>query len=91
MMPVAWTNTFITDTGKEARIFTTTMGAADGLESEALRRLLVNAVYWVIGMESKIPPKADVTLVDVYRPHSFLSQVYTAGVKPSDLALGAKR
>jgi hypothetical protein len=91
MMPIAWTNTFTTDTGKEARVLTTTMGAADGMENEALRRLLVNAVYWAVGMESKIPPKANVALVDVYRPHSFLSEVYTAGVKPSDLALGAKQ
>ena len=91
MMPVAWTNTFTTNTGKDSRVFTTTMGAADGMESEALRRLLVNAVYWAIGMDSKIPQKADVALVDVYRPHSFLSQVYTAGVKPSDLALGSQK
>ncbi len=90
MMPVAWTNTFTTETGKAARVFTTTMGAADGLETEALRRLLVNAVYWALGMESKIPAKADVALVGIYSPHSFLSEVYTAGVKPSDLALESK-
>jgi hypothetical protein len=47
----------------------------------------VNAAYWTIGLESKIPAKADVAFVGQYRPHSFLSEVYTAGVKPSDLAL----
>jgi hypothetical protein len=90
MMPVAWTNSFTTSTGKNARVFTSTMGSADDLENEALRRLLVNATYWAVGMESQIPVKANVALIGKYSPHSFLSQVYTAGVKPSDLALGAR-
>jgi hypothetical protein len=87
MMPVAWTHPFTTDSGKVARTFTSTMGAADDLESAALRRLLVNAVYWAAGLEDKIPAKADVDLVGDYHPHSYLDQTYTKGVKPSDLAL----
>lgn len=87
MMPVAWTNEFRTDSGKIARVFTTTMGAADDLETEPLRRLLVNAVFWATGMEAGIPPRADVAFVGKYEPHSFSSPVYTAGVKPADLAL----
>jgi hypothetical protein len=47
-----------------------------------MRRLLVNAAFWAIGLDSQIPPKANVGLIDEYRPHSFLSEVYTAGVKP---------
>lgn len=90
MMPIAWTNAFTTESGKAARVFTTTLGAADDLENEAIRRLLVNATFWALGLEAQIPAKADVALVDVYRPHSFLSEVYTAGEKPSDLALGNK-
>lgn len=87
MMPVAWTHPFTTESGKTARTFTSTMGAADDLESAALRRLLVNATYWALGMENKIPAKADVDLVGQYHPHSYLDQTYTKGVKPSDLAL----
>lgn len=87
MIPVAWTNSFTGDAGKTARVFTSTMGAADDLESEALRRLLVNATYWTVGLEKKIPAKADVSIVGEYHPHSFLSEDYTHGVKPSDLAL----
>ncbi len=87
MMPVAWTNHFTAENGKTARIFVSTMGAADDLESEALRRLLVNATYWSVGLESKIPPKADVTLVGEYHPHAYTSEQYTKGVRPSDLAL----
>ena len=87
MIPVAWTNLFTGDEGKTARIFVSTMGAADDMESEALRRLLVNAAYWTVGLDKDIPQKADVTLVGEYHPHSYLSETYTKGVKPSDLAL----
>jgi len=46
MMAMAWTKTYrSTVTGKVGRVFTTTMGAATDLESEGLRRLLVNAAY----------------------------------------------
>ncbi len=87
MLPVAWTNHFKSDSGKVARIFVSTMGAADDLENEALRRLLVNATYWSIGLDGKIPAHADVALVGAYHPHSYTSEEYTKGVKPSDLAL----
>ncbi|HEX3685267.1 MAG TPA: ThuA domain-containing protein [Bryobacteraceae bacterium] len=87
MLPVAWTNSFTGDAGKTARVFTTTMGAADDLLNAGLRRLLVNATYWAIGLEHKIPAEADVTLVGDYHPHSYLSETFTPGVKPSDLAL----
>lgn len=87
MMPIVWTNTFTTESGKAAHVFTSTIGSADDIENEALRRLFVNATYWATGLAEKIPAKADVAFVNVYNPHSFLSEVYTAGVKPSDLAL----
>lgn len=86
MMPIVWTNTFTTESGKQARVLTSTIGSADDIENEALRRLLVNATYWATGLEAQIPEKADVAFTRMYDPHSFLSEVYTAGVKPSDLA-----
>jgi hypothetical protein len=91
MMPVAWTNAYTTASGKQTRVFTTTMGSADDLETAGLRRLLLNAAYWALGMENQIPGKANVAFTQQYRPHSFLSEVYTAGVKPSDLAVEVNR
>ncbi len=82
MIPVAWTNHY-----KGGRIFVSTMGAADDFEGAPLRRLLVNAAYWTMGLEKKITPDLDVSLVGEYHPHSYLSETYTKGVKPSDLAL----
>jgi hypothetical protein len=87
MMPVAWVKTYTTETGKTSRVFTTTMGAATDLESEGTRRLLVNAVYWCLGMENQIPPKSNVELVGEYDPSQFSFNGFKKGVKPQDHAL----
>src|SRR4051794_8880914 len=50
MMPVAWIKSYTGKQGKAARVFNTTMGAATDLETEGTRRLLVNAVYWAVGL-----------------------------------------
>ena len=55
MMPVAWTKTYEAEGGKKGRVFTTTMGAATDFLAEGTRRMVINAVYWALGMEDKIP------------------------------------
>lgn len=85
MIPVAWTMTYKAD-GQPGRSFTTTMGAATDLQSEGLRRLLVNAAYWCVGMEDKIPDKADVALVGDYHPTPFGFGKHIPGKKPADYA-----
>jgi trehalose utilization protein len=87
IMPVAWINSFAAPSGKKARAFATTMGASQDLLSEGLRRMVVNACYWALGMEDQIPPKSDVELVGHYAPTRFGFNGYTKGVKPADLAL----
>jgi hypothetical protein len=86
MMPVAWTRLSKNDAGKENKIFCTTMGAATDLQSEGLRRLVVNAVYWGLGME--VPAKADVAYVDAFKPSIYGFKGFRKGVKPGDLAIG---
>lgn len=88
MMPVAWTKTYQGAGGQAGRVFTTTMGASVDLASEGFRRLLVNAAYWCVGMEDKIPARADVQLVGEYRPTFYGYGKFQTGVKPSDLAVG---
>lgn len=84
MMPIAWTKTYQGAAGKKARVFTTTMGAANDFASEGLRRLVVNASYWAVGLEDKIPAKADVTIIGTYKPSNFGFNGYRKGMKPSD-------
>jgi hypothetical protein len=85
MMPIAWTRPYKTESGKTARVFTTTMGAAQDLLSEGLRRLLVNACYWGLGMEGRIPPSSNVEIVGEYVPRPFGFGTHQKGRRASDL------
>ena len=85
MMPVAWINTYTGSAGKPARVFTTTMGAANDLQNEGLRRLLINATYWAVGLEDKITANRNVDLVGTYEPSPFKFSGHKRGVKPADL------
>jgi hypothetical protein len=86
MMPVAWIRTYTGAAGKPARVFATTMGASQDLASEGLRRLLVNATYWALGLEEQIPAKADVAIVGTYDPSPFKFGGHRRGIRPADLA-----
>lgn len=91
LMPIAWTRTF-DQADKPCRVFTTTMGSADDLLSEGTRRMLVNAVYWTLGMESQIPETgADVEIVGSYTPSPFAFNGFVAGVRPADHAWPVKK
>jgi hypothetical protein len=87
MMPLAWVRNYTGESGKTSKIFTTTMGAAVDLESEGLRRLLVNACFWTVGLEKQIPASANVDYVGEYKPLWFGFGKFKPGVKPADLEL----
>lgn len=94
MMPIAWTREVKNAGGATNKILCTTMGASIDLKNEDLRRLIVNGVFWGLGME--IPAKADVTPVGIYEPLMYGTKDSTdakdpygfrgfkRGVKPSD-------
>jgi len=84
MMPLVWVRNYTSESGKTARIICTTMGASMDLQSEDLRRLCVNACYWGMGLEDKIPARSDVAYVGEYKPTPFGFGKYTQGVKPAD-------
>src|SRR5205823_461327 len=71
MMPIAWVRSYTPEGGKPARVFTTTMGASQDVASEGLRRLLVNAAYWAVGLEGQIPERSNVDVVGEYNPRPF--------------------
>ncbi len=85
MLPVAWVRSYTGARGKTARVFTTTMGASQDLLNEGVRRMIVNACYWAIGMEDRILANSDVGLVGDYRPSPFGFGTYKRGIKPADL------
>jgi type 1 glutamine amidotransferase len=84
MMPIAWVKTYTGKAGKSARVFTSTIGASQDLENEGVRRMLVNACYWALGMEEKLPEKAKVDLVGEYRPSRFAFGGFVKDRRPED-------
>jgi hypothetical protein len=87
-MPVVWTRLHRHDSGAASRILTSTMGSATDLENEGLRRLVVNGVYWGLGLD--VPAKADVGLVDEYVPSFYGFEGFRKGLRVSDFELGRK-
>ncbi len=87
MMPVVWVRELKNESGKTNKIVTTTMGSATDLENEGLRRLVLNSVFWSLGME--VPAKADVAFVDPFKATMYGFKGAKKGVKPADLAIGA--
>lgn len=81
-LPVAWFKNWETNGGANARVFHSTMGSAKDLENTGLRRLLVNAVYWCVGLEQEISKDRSVEYVDAYKPLSSGFNYETLGVVP---------
>ena len=87
-MPVVWTRQYKNDGGTTNRILASTMGSATDLENEGLRRLIVNGVYWGLGVD--VPARADVTYVDDYKPSFYGFDGFRKGLRPSDFELGKR-
>ena len=67
-LPVAWFKNWETSGGRTARVFHSTMGSGHDLENPGLRRLIINAVYWGMGMEQAITATRSVDIVGSYQP-----------------------
>jgi hypothetical protein len=85
MMPVVWVREFTSDSGETSQMVTTTMGSADDLENDGLRRLLVNACYWTTGLADQIPARADVDYIGSFQATPFGFGKFKRGLKPADL------
>jgi len=66
MQPLAWLHPYTSPNGSQGTTLCTTMGASVDLVSEDLRRLLINGVYHLTGIE--VPSHADVAYVDPFYP-----------------------
>ena len=87
-MPLAWTKSYPTAKGR-ARVFMTTMGTSEDFLSESFRRLMVNACFWTLGLEDKIPAKNNVEFAGVFAPTPFGFNQFRKGVTPAMLAIAA--
>lgn len=85
-LPVVWTRTHRGANGTVGRVFTSTHGASEDLLNPGFRRLLVNAVFWTVGLERAITPDLDISFVGPFHPVTFSFDGYRRRVRPADLA-----
>ncbi len=72
MMPIAWTKSYQLPGGTNGKAFASTIGAATDFTSAGTRRLLVNAVYWALGMSDDLDKSgAKVDLVGAFEPTAY--------------------
>jgi type 1 glutamine amidotransferase len=86
LMPVVWTRTYKSASGKEGRVFTTTHGASEDLLNDGFRRLAVNATLWAAGLDTSIRADNDIAFVGPFNPTTFAFDGYVKQMRPSDLA-----
>ncbi|MEK9634963.1 MAG: hypothetical protein VW622_14080, partial [Opitutae bacterium] len=87
-VPAAWTRHYAGKDGKSmGRVFTSTYGASNDIESDGYRRLLVNGCIWAVGLEDAIKPNLKIDFVGPFNGTWARGKGRRkAGMKPSDMA-----
>lgn len=78
-----WTRTYTGANGEKGRVFTSLYGASEDLLNDGYRRMLVNAVYWSVGLEDAIKADSPIDFVGAYKPNTFSGKGFAAGIKPA--------
>lgn len=86
-MPVAWVRELPRGTANQ-RVFCTTLASASDLADASLRRLVVNAVFWGLGLE--VPSKANVEPMTPYQPSRYAFNAFRKGQKAEQLLPAAR-
>jgi hypothetical protein len=81
-----WTRRYQGKNGQTGRVFTSLYGASEDILDANYRRMLVNAVYWTVGLEAAIEADSKVNFVGPYEPNTFGNRKEARGIKPSDYA-----
>ena len=84
-MPLVWLRRVRNEQGVETRVLCSTIGASVDFACADLRRLLVNACYWLTGLGERIKPDGLVEPLAPYRPSWFGEGRYRPGQKPADV------
>jgi len=83
-MASEWTRTYQGDAGKEGRVFTSLYGASEDLVNPGYRRMMINGVYWSLGLEDQIRADSKIDFLGSYQPNTFGQRLEAKGVKPAD-------
>ena len=84
VMPIAWTKPYQLEGGKPGMAFASTLGASLDFQSADLRRLVLNASFWLLGMGDAVTPDLNVDYVGTYQPTPFGFDTFRKGMRVSD-------
>jgi hypothetical protein len=85
MMPVTWIKSYQLPGGEQGRVFNTTMGCSIGLKWEGTRRMIVNGVFWAMGMD--VPSEAKVDIVGQFNPTMYGFGGFQKNLTPEDFSM----
>jgi type 1 glutamine amidotransferase len=69
IQPLAWTRERALPGGKTQRVFYTSLGHARDFLDLPCRRLMLNAIYWAVGLEREIPDRGvNAPMPEAYAP-----------------------
>ena len=72
MPPIVWSKSYQIPEGKTGQTVTSTIGSSTDLIDEEVRRLMVNASFYLLKM--KVPTKAEVSIISEYKPSAYAFQ-----------------
>ncbi|UZD24444.1 ThuA domain-containing protein [Algoriphagus halophytocola] len=84
IMPIAWTKEYALDGGKTGMVFGSTLGSSLDFLSEDMRRLVLNASFWLLDMPEVITPELSVDIVGTYEPTMFGFDSFRKGMRVGD-------
>lgn len=82
-MASEWTRYYTGKNGKKGRVFTSLYGASEDILNVGYRRMIINGVYWSLGLEKHIKGDSKIDLVGPYKPTTFKNRGEVKGLKPS--------
>ena len=79
-----WTRMYKGKGGKKGRVFTSLYGASEDIVNDGYRRMIVNGIYWSVGLEDQIKADSKIDFVGPYKPNTFRGGGNEAkGIKPA--------
>ena len=81
-MASEWTRQYTGKNGSKGRVFTSLYGASEDILNPGYRRMIVNAIYWTVGLEGEIKADSGIDFVGEYKPNTFRGGGNATGIKP---------
>ncbi len=83
-MASEWTRLYNGKGGKKGRVFTSLYGASEDILNDGYRRMVINGIYWTLGLEDSIKGDSKIDFVGPYKPNTFRGGGNEAkGIKPA--------